>query len=43
MQPSKWGINKGQKDLESTQEFSCHYPEINFKVIVHFGSLVTDY
>lgn len=36
MQQSKWGINKGQKDLQSTQECSYHYPKITFKVIVLF-------
>lgn len=43
MQQSKWGINKGQKDLESTQWCSYHYPEIIFTVIVLFESFVTDH
>lgn len=40
MQQSKWGIIEGQKDLESTQEHSYHYPGITFKVIVLSESLV---
>lgn len=42
MQQSKRGINKGQKDLQSTQECSYHNSEINFEVIVLSESLVTD-